>query len=122
MGYWTNTMERFGIKDRTQHPWAELLKQTLAQVEPATLAELEADGELGAFLSVKVDECMKSIRDMQQGGMEYETAKELAFESMLPREPETVEDWELEGAQQEEADAFSDWIESNGQGKSAMED
>lgn len=122
MGYWSKTMERFNIKDRSTHPWAELLKKTLAQVEPTTLAELEANGELDAFLSCKVDECEKSIRAMQAQGMEYDEAKESAFESMLPREPEVVEDWEKEGAEQDAIDAFSDWIGTNARSQTDMAD
>jgi hypothetical protein len=36
MGYWKSTMERFKIQDYSEHPWAELLKQALAAVEPLT--------------------------------------------------------------------------------------
>lgn len=114
MGYWTKTQERYKIRDRSTHPWADTLKQSLAQVEPVTLAELEAAGELDAFLSVKVDDCIKSIRSMRAQGMDYETAKEAAFDSMLPKEPEEAEDWEREGAEQDAIDAFSDWIGTNG--------
>lgn len=110
MGYWTSTQDRFKIRDYSNHPWADTLKKSLAAVEPQTLAELEANGELNAFLSVKVDECMKNIRTNQQVGMDYEAAKESAFDSMLPKEPEDVEDWEREGAEQDAIDGFSDWI------------
>lgn len=123
MGYWSTTMERFNIRDRSQHPWADLLKKTLAQVEPVSLAELEAAGELDAFLSVKVDECIQSIRAMQKQGMDYEEAKESAFESMLPREPEVEEDWEREGAEQDAIDLFGQWIGTQNAGSdSEMDD
>lgn len=123
MGYWSTTMERFNIRDRSQHPWADLLKKSLAQVEPVSLAELEAAGELDAFLSVKVDECIQSIRAMQKQGMDYEEAKESAFESMLPREPEVEEDWEREGAEQDAIDLFGQWIGTQNAGSdSEMDD
>jgi len=122
MGYWTSTMERFKIIDRSNHPWADTLTQALAQVEPETLAELTASGELNAFLSCKVDECMKSIRSMESQGMDHDEAKECAFESMLPKEPEDVEDWEQEGAEADAVDAFSKWIESDARSDSDMED
>lgn len=123
MGYWSTTMERFNIRDRSQHPWADLLKKTLAQVEPVSLAELEAAGELDAFLSVKVDECIQSIRAMQKQGMDYDEAKESAFESMLPREPEVEEDWEREGAEQDAIDLFGQWIGTQNAGSdSEMDD
>lgn len=123
MGYWSTTMERFKIKDRSQHPWADLLKKSLAQVEPVSLAELEAAGELDAFLSVKVDECIQSIRAMQKQGMDYDEAKESAFESMLPREPEVEEDWEREGAEQDAIDLFGQWIGTQNAGSdSEMDD
>lgn len=116
-------MERFKIRDRSQHPWADLLKKSLAQVEPVSLAELEAAGELDAFLSVKVDECIQSIRAMQKQGMDYEEAKESAFESMLPREPEVEEDWEREGAEQDAIDLFGQWIGTQNAGSdSEMDD
>lgn len=114
MGYWTNTLERYKIRDYSNHPWANTLKQSLAKVEPETLAELEASGELTAFLSVKVDACMKEIRSMVQSGMDHEAAKEIAFESMLPSEPETIEPWEQEGGEQDAIDGFSKWIENAG--------
>ena len=103
-------MERFKIRDRSMHPWADLLKRSLAQVEPETLAELEANGELDAFLSVKVNECIVSIRAMQKQGMDYEDAKECAFDSMLPKQPEESEQWEQEGAEADAVSVFSDWI------------
>ncbi len=62
MGYWSNTMENI--------PGADLLKKSIAHVEPATLAELEAADDLGAFVCVKADECMKSIRTTQLHGKE----------------------------------------------------
>jgi len=111
MGYWKKTMERFKIQDQTTHPWADLLKETLTQVEPETLAELIEAGELDAFLSVKVDECERSIRAMQKQGMDYQEAKECAFESMLPSTPKEAEDWEHEAAEADAAAAFSDWID-----------
>lgn len=116
MGYWTKTQERYKIRDRATHPWADTLKQSLAQVEPNTLAELEASGELDAFLSVKVQECITAIRSMQAQGMGYDEAKECAFDSMLPKEPEEAEDWEREGAEQDAIDAFSDWIGTHNAG------
>lgn len=111
MGYWSNTMERYKIRDRSMHPWAELLRGTLANVEPESFAELETTGELNAYLSVKVDECIQSIRTMQKQGMDYQTAKECAFDAMLPKAEQAVaEDWEDEGALADMTDAFSDWI------------
>lgn len=111
MGYWQKTMERYNIPDHSGHPWAALLQQSLASVEPETFAELEASGELTAFLSCQVDDAITSIAAMQKQGMEYQEAEECALDSMLPKEPTEIEDWEEEEAEQEAIDAFSDWIE-----------
>jgi hypothetical protein len=110
MGYWKTAIERFKIQDYSQHPWAELLQNTLAHVEPETLAELQASGELNAFLSVKVDDCIKSIEVMQKQGMDHQEAQELALSDMLPKEREEIEDWEDEGALADLVAEFSDAI------------
>lgn len=110
MGYWKTTMERFGVQDYLGRPWAQLLQASLAEVEPKTLEELEASGDLSSFLSVNVHECMTSIDAMQKQGMDYEVAKECAFDSMLPKPMDVIEHWEEEGSQQYMLDAFGDWI------------
>jgi hypothetical protein len=110
MGYWTSVVKRDGLKDLTNHPWAQLLKDTLAQVEPDTLAELEASGELADFLTVKVAQCKLDIRSYMKGGMDHQEAQELALADMLPKEPEEIEDWEDEGALADLVAEFSDAI------------
>ncbi len=116
MGYWTSTQQRYGIRERANHPWAVLLRKTLAQVAPATLGEFEADGELDAYLSVKVDECEKSIRTMVAQGMERDVAREIAMQAMLPQpEEEVAEDWEKEGADADAIDALEEWINARSQ-------
>jgi hypothetical protein len=107
MGYWTSIVKRDGLKDLTNHPWAQLLKDTLAQVEPDTLTELEASGELADFLTAKVAQCKLDIRSYMKGGMEHQEAQELALADMLPKEREEPTDWEEEGALADLAAEFS---------------
>jgi hypothetical protein len=115
MGYWTNQQQSDGIQDRSNHPWATLLRKTLDQVQPDFVETLLANGDMEAYLSISVNNCMKEIRRIQKDGSDYQTAKELAFADFLPidesDDDEPWEDWEEEGGQQDAIDAFSAWID-----------
>lgn len=122
MGIWTNKQKAREIPSRHNHPWAQLLLKTMQQVEPELVEELTEEGELEAYLTVHVDNCMKEIRASQQAGMEYAVAKELAFENMLPVEPEEIEDWEQEGGEEDAAEALGQWASTRMQDRDETPD
>ena len=112
MGYWQDLQARYKIQDRKNHPWASLFVQTLRNVDPVSYAELDGDGDLDAFASVKVHSAIVEIRALRSQGWDYEAAKEHVFEDLLPKpQDETVaEDWEQEGGQEDAIAGFSKWI------------
>lgn len=124
MGYWTQLAKRNSVADRSNHPWAELLRKTLHTAKPELLATLEGNGDAEAYVNVQVDDVMRAIRAMMDGGMEYEVAKEVAFEDFLPADEEAgdIDDWEEEGGQQDAIDAFSDWVDINAEGRQEVDD
>lgn len=111
MSYWTKLKAKHNIPDRPNHPWAELARKSLEQRNAELFKELDDSGQLGAFIDVEVDDCIKRIRALEQEGTDPEAAKEIAFSELFPTEPAEIEDWEEEGGQQDAIDAFSEWIE-----------
>ena len=113
MGYWQDLQARYKIQDRKNHPWASLFVQTLRNVDPVSYAELDGDGDLGAFASVKVHSAIVEIRALRSQGWDYEAAKEHVFEDLLPKpQDQTVaEDWEQEGGQEDAIDHLTrQWL------------
>ncbi len=74
------------------------------------LATLDQIIPIYVYFNLNERDALQIREMMQKQGMEYNEAKESAFESMLPREPEGEEDWEREGAEQDAIDLFGQWI------------
>jgi hypothetical protein len=110
-GMYSKEMEREKIPNRANHPWAKLVRDTLKEENPGLYAELESDGDLDAYASIKVSQCMEDIRWYQNpGGNDYATAKELAMADMLTTaETESAEDYEVEGGAEDMMEAIGQW-------------
>lgn len=111
MGYWSKLAARIDKPPSVDHEWAVLLKKTLAQVDPEKLEELTADGDLDAYLIVSTHEAIGFHKELLNAGTPEPLATETVLEDMLPAEDEDIaEDWELDGAAEDEAAEFGDWL------------
>ncbi|MCR9293327.1 MAG: hypothetical protein NXI32_11455 [bacterium] len=111
MGYWKNKAEKYD-SDYRDHAWHGLFIRTLANVDEELHNELSDEGELDAWATVHVAETLFLVREMTERGMDEATAKEQALSAVLPQpEVEPAEDYELEGAAEDEAAQLADWLE-----------
>lgn len=97
------------------HPWAVLLKETLRQANESQYEALEADGELEAYVRWRTGQMLEAYDSYIEDDYDEAEAKELAFDDWLPKaEQPIVEDWELEGAAEDEAAAMEDFLDGLG--------
>ena len=113
-------MANLGIPERHNHPWAKMLRSAMAEVQPELLKSLEELGQIDQYLSVEISRAMHEIRGMQAQGVDYETAKELVLDDLIPKEAPVTEDWEEEGCQEDEFAILDKWAE--GYAANAAED
>lgn len=87
---------------RKGNAWEKMLRSHLENNAPSLLAELEAAGETEDYLISRTAEAMETEFDLIQVGVDQQGAHEAAMEILLPAtEPETAEEWEIEGANED---------------------
>ena len=100
MSYWKETASK--IKETPNQEWMDFLLDSLERSQPEKLKELQKDGDLQAYLKVRVSSAMEDYQTFQDGGMSPNEAYEMAMEQLLlstdPESQETPEEWETEGA------------------------
>ena len=98
LSYWQKTAAKLPEQN---HEWTRLLLHNLQASHPARLAELAANGDLEAYLKVRVASATEDHQDLIAGGMEPATARELTLIDLLQpaaEEADQTEDWEAESA------------------------
>lgn len=109
MGMWTK--QASGLpRGLRHHPWTRALTRAIEDVEPALADRLRKMGDLDAYVLVKVDAALRSMQEMLAAGTDEQTAKELTLADLMPQEPEPAEEYELEGAAEDEAAALEDFL------------
>lgn len=111
MGYFAELAKNIPV--RTDDELAQLLRDSLLTVNPKLYAEFEQAGELDAYIAVKVDDFHNDLQTMMAQGTDEQAAREFAMESFFPTDPDEepdTKDYEIEGAQEDEAAALADWL------------
>lgn len=105
MGYWTDRAEL--LDSQEDHPFYDLLRDALEVAKPSLFAELEAYGDLDAYLTVKVSDALAELDEHAESGLDYDVAKELVLDSLLPKDDEDPED--PTAGHEDAIAALSDW-------------
>jgi hypothetical protein len=81
MQYWNERAQ--AVDGNLDHEWRPLFADYLKTARPALREELEADGELAAYITVKIASAQDDLDEMIESGMEAEVAKEIALNDLL---------------------------------------
>jgi hypothetical protein len=107
MSYWTDQAKKLdrGLLDTN---WAGILRQTLKD----SSLELKGD-DLEAYILCRVNDATKDFDRALEDGMDEQTAREIAMETLIPvfdDSDEESEDWELEGGVEDAIGGLEDWL------------
>jgi hypothetical protein len=111
--YWQELAAKTKDLPPLEHPWAQIIENTLLVDQPDLHTELFQLGELESYLRVKVADAIAEFDRLVAAGTPPATANELAIQNVLPAsEEEPAEDWEIEGGMDDQVDALSDFLEN----------
>jgi hypothetical protein len=92
--------------------WQRALHRHLLRTNPNLVAELQASREFHAYLVVRTNDAMNRAHQLEEQGTPPATARELALDELLTKQPEPPAPWETAAAVQDVLSAVAKHLEN----------
>ncbi len=112
--YWRDQASKIPNADALQlHPWYAIVEQTLADSNSELESDLRRARELEAYCICKTAIAIEEAAALQKSGMDESTAREVAFDKLIPgNDISPVAPEDEEGAEEDAAWGVMEWLEN----------